>query len=344
MPLTLRSSPHSTGAQSTGHMMRLVLMALMPALVVRSLCFGWGTLIQLLWCSLVAVGAEAVLLRLRQRAPVFYLRDASALVTAALLALSLPPGLPWWCSLIGTAFAIVFGKQLYGGLGNNPFNPAMLGYVLLLISFPLQMSTWPAPAGTGQPYQPLLDSLYQIFGGQAVDGWTMATPLDLVRNNTSLTMDELRAAHSQLSGLAGTGWMAVNLACLAGGLWLLRKKVIAWQAPLGMLTGLGLLSLLFWNGRGSGSHGSPLFHWLSGGTMLGAFFIVTDPVSGPASRRGQWLFGLGVGLLTYVIRAFGGYPDALAFATLLMNMTAPAMDYWIRPRTLGHGRHLQEKR
>ena len=344
MPLEHRSSPHSTTSNKTDRMMLLVLIALLPALCVRTFCFGWGTPITLLWCSLIALGSEAVLLALRRRAPLFYLRDKSALVTAWLLALSLPPDLPWWCSLIGTSFAMVFGKHIYGGLGQNPFNPAMLGYVLLLISFPLPMSSWSPADGTGHPWLTFSDSLQLIFLGKPIDGWTMATPLDLLRNNNTLTLPELWSTHRQLSGLVGPGWLPVNLACLAGGLWLLKKKVIQWQAPVGMLAGLAIMSLIFWNGSGSASRGSPLFHWFSGGTMLCAFFIVTDPVSGTSTRRGQLLFGLGAGLLTYTIRAFGGYPDALAFATLLMNMSAPAMDYWIRPRTLGHGPHLKERR
>ncbi|WP_372866575.1 RnfABCDGE type electron transport complex subunit D, partial [Pseudomonas sp.] len=262
----------------------------------------------------------------------FFLKDYSALVTAVLLALALPAYSPWWLTLIATGFAIVFGKQLYGGLGQNPFNPAMLGYVVVLISFPVEMTSWPALHSVG-----LLDGLQHIFGLAALpDGWTQATALDVIKINKSLTMDELWAQNPAFGRFGGAAAEAVNLAFLAGGLYLLYKRVFTWHAPVGMLASLALMSLLFWHGSGSDSNGSPLFHLLTGATMLGAFFIVTDPVSGATSNRGRLIFGAGVGVLVYVIRAWGGYPDAVAFAVLLMNLAAPTIDYYTRPRTYGH--------
>ncbi|WP_281648500.1 electron transport complex subunit RsxD [Parendozoicomonas sp. Alg238-R29] len=336
MALIRQTSPHTLGQNQTNNIMRLVMMALVPALAVQVGFFGWGALINLIWCSLVALGSEALVLILRKRPLAFYLKDGSALVTAWLLAMAIPPGSPWWLSLMGVSFAIVFGKQLYGGMGQNPFNPAMLAYVLLLISFPLEMTSWFAPQGAGLEITGFTDSLQAIFADHAIDGWTMATPLDVVRENKSLTIAELWLEKPQLSGMTGTGWFWINLAFLAGGLFLLKQKVISWHAPVGMLAGLGIMSLLFWNGTGSESHGSPIFHLFSGAAMMGAFFIVTDPVSGATSNKGRLLFGLGVGVITYIIRAWGGYPDGVAFATLLMNMAAPAIDYWTQPRTYGH--------
>ena len=261
----------------------------------------------------------------------FFLRDGSALVTAVLLALALPPYSPWWLTLISTGSAIVFGKQLYGGLGQNPFNPAMIGYVVVLVSFPVEMTTWPVPHSVG-----VCAGLQHILGIASLpDGWAQATALDVLKVNKSLTVDELWA-NPAFGHFGGIGSEVVNLAFLAGGLFLLHKRLFSWHAPVGMLAALAVMSLLFWNGSGSDSHGSPLFHLLSGATMLGAFFIVTDPVSGATSNQGRLIFGAGVGVLVYVIRAWGGYPDAVAFAVLLMNLAAPTIDYYTRPRTYGH--------
>lgn len=334
MALPRFSSPHATGANRTQKVMLQVLAALAPGALALIALYGVGTLFNLLWCSAVALGTEALMLHLRKRPLAVFLKDGSALVTAVLLALALPPYAPWWLSLLASAFALVFGKHLYGGLGQNPFNPAMLGYVVVLVSFPLEMTRWPSPdAGLG-----LVDGLSRILGLGAPppDAWAGATALDVLKNNHSLTIDELVAQSTAFGHVGGRGVELVNLAFLAGGLFLLWRKLFTWHAPLGMLGGLFVMSLLFWNGSGSDSHGSPLFHLFSGAAMLGAFFIVTDPVSGATSNRGRLVFGLGVGIVTYVIRAWGGYPDGVAFAVLLMNLAAPTIDYYTRPRTYGH--------
>jgi electron transport complex protein RnfD len=331
MALPRITSPHATGSNRTQQVMLQVLLACVPGAIVLTWLFGSGTLFNLLWASACALGFEAAILALRKRPIGFYLRDYSALLSGVLLALALPPYAPWWLTLVAVGFAIVFGKQLYGGLGQNPFNPAMLGYVVVLISFPLPMSTWPAPHSIG-----LLDGLQQIFGSSPQpDGWAQATALDALKTNKRLTVAELWVSNPAFGWLAGKGVELVNLAFLLGGLYLLRKRLITWHAPLAMLAALFLMSLLFWNGSGSDSHGSPLFHLFSGATMFGAFFIVTDPVSGATSTRGRLIFGAGVGVLLYIIRAWGGYPDALAFAVLLMNLCAPTIDYFTRPRTYG---------
>lgn len=333
MALPRLSSPHATGANRTQKVMLQVLAALAPGALVLIALYGVGTLFNLLWCSAVALGTEALMLRLRKRPIEVFLKDGSALVTAVLLALALPPYAPWWLTLLATAFALVFGKHLYGGLGQNPFNPAMLGYVVVLVSFPLEMTRWPSPdTGLG-----LVDGLSRILGlGAPPDAWAGATALDVLKNNHSLTIDELLAQSAAFGHFGGKGVELVNLAFLAGGLYLLWRKLFTWHAPAGMLGALFVMSLLFWNGSGSDSHGSPLFHLFSGASMLGAFFIVTDPVSGATSNRGRLAFGIGVGVITYVIRAWGGYPDGVAFAVLLMNLAAPTIDYYTRPRTYGH--------
>lgn len=331
MALPRITSPHATGSNRTQRVMLLVLAATLPGVIVLTWLYGAGTLINLCWASAVALGFEALLLKVRQRPVQFFLRDGSALVTAVLLALALPPYSPWWLTLIATGSAIVFGKQLYGGLGQNPFNPAMIGYVVVLVSFPVEMTTWPVPHGVS-----LGSGLQHILGIAALpDGWSQATALDTMKLNKSLTVEELWA-NPAFGHFGGIGSEVVNLAFLAGGLFLLHKRLFSWHAPVGMLAALAVMSLVFWNGSGSNSNGSPLFHLLSGATMLGAFFIVSDPVSGATSTLGRLMFGAGVGILVYVIRAWGGYPDGVAFAVLLMNLAAPTIDYYTRPRTYGH--------
>lgn len=331
MALPRITSPHATGTNRTQRVMLLVLAATLPGVVVLTWLYGAGTLINLLWASALALGFEAAILKMRQRPVQFFLRDGSAVVTAVLLALALPPYSPWWLTLIAVGSAIVFGKQLYGGLGQNPFNPAMVGYVVVLVSFPLEMTSWPFPHAVG-----LLDGIQHIFGlAPLADGWSHATALDVLKTNKSLTLDELWQNRA-FGHFGGIGAEVVNLAFLAGGLFLLSKRMFTWHASAGMLAALAVMSLLFWNGSGSDTNGSPLFHLLSGATMLGAFFIVTDPVSGATSNRGRLIFGIGVGILVYVIRTWGGYPDGVAFAVLLMNLAAPTIDYYTRPRTYGH--------
>lgn len=345
MALARMTSPHAHGSNHTQSLMLWVLAATLPGVASMTWFFGWGTLINILLASCFALGFEALMLSLRQRPLAFFLRDGSALVTAWLLALALPPLAPWWLVLVATGCALVLGKHLYGGLGQNPFNPAMLGYVVVLISFPVEMTSWPAWRGIEQLVPELhatlglTDALRHVFQPgslAALDGWSMATPLDVVKNNSSLSMDELRAQQPVFGTLAGHAWEWVSLAYLAGGALLLYKRIFSWHAPLGMLAALALMSLLFWGGSGSNSNGSPVFHLLSGATMLGAFFIITDPVSGATSKLGRLIFGCGVGVLVYVIRAWGGYPDAVAFAVLLMNLAAPTIDYYTTPRTYGH--------
>jgi len=334
MTLTRITSPHAKGGNRTQRVMLLVLAACAPGALALTWLFGIGTLVNLLWASLVALGVEAAILKIRQRPLGFYLSDGSALVTAVLLALALPPYAPWWLTLVAVGFAIVFGKQLYGGLGQNPFNPAMLGYVAVLISFPVEMTSRPKPHGVG-----LLDGLQQIFGlAQLPDGWSQATALDSLKINKSLTMDELWAANPAFGKVGGAAVEWVNAAFLLGGMFLLHKRLISWHAPVGMLAALTVMSLLFWHGSGSDSNGSPLFHLFTGATMLGAFFIVTDPVSGATSNLGRLIFGAGVGILVYIIRTWGGYPDGVAFAVLLMNLAAPTIDYYSRPRAYGHSK------
>jgi electron transport complex protein RnfD len=310
-------------------MMR-VLLATVPGLLVLFWFYGWGLLINLLLAASSALAVEATVMLLRKRALMPTLLDGSALVSATLLAIALPAYCPWWLTVSAATSALLFGKHLYGGVGSNPLNPAMLGYALVLVTFPQQMTQWPAPHSLH-----LIDGLQQIFGldnGLTPDAWVQATALDSVRINKSLTMAELFGTHPAFGAFGGRGVEWVNLAFLAGGAFLLQQRVFSWHAPVGMLVSLFVISLLGWNGSGSDSNGSPLFHLFTGATMLGAFFIVTEPVSGAKSAPARLLFGAGVGVLTYLIRAWGGYPDGVAFAVLLMNLSVPALERFVAAR------------
>lgn len=335
------SSPHAHKPYSTSKLMLEVVLATIPGVIALSYFFGWGTLINILWASALAIGMEALVMFVRRRPIGFYIKDYSALVTALLLALSIPPYCPWWITAIGIFFAIVVAKHAYGGLGYNPFNPAMVGYVVLLISFPVQMTIWTTPStlldSTSMPG--FIESLQIVFaGGQLVDGLTAATALDVFKQNDALMVEQLYSQTPMFAQgmMAAVGYEWVNIAFLLGGIYLLTRKIYTWHAPVGMLLTLFVLSACFYDGGSSASPGSPLFHLFSGATMLGAFFIITDPVSGCTSNRGRFIFGCGVGLLVYIIRLNGNYPDAVAFGVLLMNFAAPLLDYYTQPRTYGH--------
>lgn len=328
------SSPHTTDKSHTNTIMRRVILACVPALLVSCYFFSIGPLLNVILAVTFGLALEALMLKLRKRPIAFALNDGSITVTTVLLGLALPPFSSWWLILVAVGFAVVFGKHIFGGLGQNPFNPAMVGYVVVLISFPVEMTSWPASHSISAAA-----GLQHVFLGTPwLDGWSQATALDTLKNNNSLTVSEL------WSQFQGAGWVSsrsselINLAFLLGGIYLIYKKIITWHAPVGMLAALFLMSLVFWNGSGSASNGSPLFHLFSGATMLGAFFIITDPVSGATSVIGRLLFGISVGVWVYIIRVWGGYPDAVAFSVLLLNLCAPTIDYFTRPRTYGHNK------
>lgn len=342
MSLMQISSPHTHGPMSTAKVMAWVLAALLPGTVAMLYFFGIGVLINLLLASATALACEAMVLRLRRRPLMFYLSDGSALVTAALLALALPAYCPWWVVVIGSGFAIVIAKQLYGGLGYNLFNPAMVAYVVLLIAFPVQMTAWPTPAGLeGASVPGVAEALKEVFThSEGIDGYTSATPLDLLRHNEGLMLSQVYQDNALFTQgkLAGFGFDIINAAFLLGGLVLLARGIFSWHTPVAMLASLGLMAALFYDGGSSTSGGSALFHWFSGATMLGAFFIATDPVTSATSKTGRLIFGAGIGVLVFCIRHWGNYPDAVAFAVLLMNFAAPFIDYYTLPRTYGHER------
>ena len=334
MSLLRVTSPHASGLKKVSEVMRDVLLATVPGILVMTWFFGPGTLINLILGGSVALAVEYGVMALRGRDPRVAISDLSVLVTATLLCIALPPYAPWWLIVIGVLTAVLLGKQVFGGLGYNPFNPAMVGYVVLLISFPVQMSSWAVPRELGA-VPGIAEALQRVFLPGSIDALTGATPLDLLRQNTGLLFDDLMKTRPELSGWAGVGWFEVNLAFLAGGLWLLYRRVFTWHAPIAMLATLALCALMGFDGGSSQSGGSALFHLFSGASMFAAFFIITDPVSSAVSNRGRLIFGALIGLLVYLIRVLGNYPDAVAFAVLILNFCAPFIDHYTQPTVYG---------
>jgi electron transport complex protein RnfD len=342
-PQTVATGPHTPPAAAVPVVMRRVLYALVPAAICHVWYFGYGLLINFTIGAIPAPVSEAAVLYLRRRPVEPALSDGSAIVTAALLAFAIPPLTPWWIPAIGSAAAIVLAKQLYGGLGKNLFNPAMVGYAIILLSFPVEMTQWlpPRMGDIDYTHLGLISHLgYALTGalpeGLTVDALTRATPLDLVRDGlrSAQTFGEVRA-NSLFGDLGGRGWEWVGNFLILGGLYLLYRGVIRWHIPVAMLAGLiipaAILGLIY-----PDTYASLEFHLFSGATLLGAFFIATDPVSAAATVRGRLIYGAGIGLVTFAIRTWGGYPDGVAFAVLLMNAAVPLIDRYTRPRVFGH--------
>ena len=290
--------------------------------------------------SITALACEAAMLSLRKYPVRPFLLDGSALVTAWLLALYMPPLAPWWLIVGATAFAIVIAKHLYGGLGNNLFNPAMVGYAVMIISFPVQMTQWLAPDMLAQMHLSFTQVLQYIFNGALPDGvkldaLTMATPFDTLKTQLQLQHTVNEITRMPIFGaVGGKGGEMIALWYLAGGLYLWQQRIITWHIPIAFLAGLFITGGLF-HIADADRYISPWFHFMTGGTLLCAFFIATDPVSGATTPKGKLVFGAGIGFLTYIIRTLGGYPDGIAFAVLIMNICVPLIDAYTQPRVFG---------
>lgn len=341
MRLRTLSSPHIHLNRSVTQVMQTVIIALIPGACALVWFFGVGVIINCVIAILVAMLAEAICLLLRQRALTASLSDGSVIVTALLLGLALPPTSPWWMTTIGTAFAVLFGKHLYGGLGFNPFNPAMLGYVLLLISFPREMTAWLPPRELASVSLSHLDLAKGIVTGNfgiALDAITSATPLDSYRVQSSLELSETEIyQRDEFGRIGGMGWEWVNFGFLVGGLWLIQQRIIGWQIPVSLIGTLAVCGLIA-NAVAPNLYLDPLTHLFSGATMIGAFFIATDPITASTTVKGRLIYGAGIGLLIFIIRTWGGYPDAVAFAVLLLNIAAPTIDHYTQPRVFGDSR------
>ena len=339
MLLNTPGSPHIHAKTSVSAIMLNVVLALVPAMVAHVWFFGWGILVHMFIAATTALLTEAFILYLRKKPISPALLDGSALVTAILIAFCIPPLAPWWISLTGTAFAIVIAKHLYGGLGYNPFNPAMVGYAMLLISFPREMTAWLSPDTVSQFGLSITDTFTTVFTGHAkLDAVTMASPLDTVKTELARGQTISYLSQETLSGVfSGEGWGWCNIAFLLGGAYLLYKKIIHWHIPVAVLSGLVVFSAFFYI-IDNEHYLSPLMHIFSGATMICAFFIATDPVTASTTPKGRLIYGAGIGILIYIIRTWGGYPDAVAFAVLLMNIAVPTIDHYTKPCVFGKER------
>ncbi len=340
MSMDFITPPYLTQNVSVRRVMLQVLAALLPGVAVYVWLLGPAVLVQLGIATITALVAEAGMLALRRRPLAPFLGDGSAIVTAWLIALAFPQMAPWWLIVVGTAFAIVVAKHLYGGLGQNPFNPAMVAFAVCIVAFPALMSQWPPVTPSLNMGHDWSQHLALIFGqAPRVDAFTGATPLDTLK--TALKLGEGRSTVATITAdaavfgtLAGRGLEWVAAAYLLGGLWLLWRGIIGWHVPVAFLAGVAALAGALWLALPAG-FANPLFHLFSGGTMLGAFFIATDPVSGSTTPRGKLIFGFAAGVLAYIIRVFGGYPDGVAFAVLLLNLCVPIIDLYTQPPIFG---------
>jgi electron transport complex protein RnfD len=319
-----------------------VLIALLPGLAAYVMFFGVGILIQLVLASVTALIGEAAMLALRKKPLALFLSDGSALVTAWLIALTFPPIAPWWLITLATLFAIIIVKHLYGGLGQNPFNPAMVAFCIMIVAFPQLMSQWPAAdilGGVAHLAEPL-DLIFGTTATRPLDAVTAATSLDTLRtalhsNHTAATVASVTHNNPAFGTLGAKGWEWVAGGYLLGGLWLIQQRIITWHIPASFIATLAAIATLaHW--IAPTQQAGAMFHLFSGAAMLGAFFIATDPVSGATTPRGKLIYASGIALMTWVIRNFGAYPDGVAFATILLNILAPLIDRYTQPPVFGH--------
>ncbi|MBS3953180.1 MAG: RnfABCDGE type electron transport complex subunit D [Methylomicrobium sp.] len=340
------TGPHTTENLSIGGIMRQVIYALIPATLFGLYLFGWPAINLFLITLFSALFFEYFCLKLADKPALPALKDSSALLTAWLLAMSLPPWAPWWVGVIGAGMAIILGKQVYGGLGQNLFNPAMLARVALLISFPLELTTWANVAPWLSETAPdFKTGLHITFMGlDTIDGSTGATVLGYVKTELSQKhplsvslADIYNANNAWLGFMRGSLSETSAILLILGGGWLLFKKIITWHIPLSIIVSVALISAVF-HTLNPEIYLSPSVHLSSGALMCAAFFIATDYVTSPNTPVGQLIFGSACGLLIFTIRTWGGYPEGAAFAILLMNAFTPLIDHYVKPRIYGRDR------
>lgn len=323
--LAVSPSPHVHSGESTSRLMYNVVLALIPALAVTIFYFGVGALVVTAISVIACLGFEFLIQKylLKVKPSV---TDGSALVTGLLLAFNLPSNLPWWIVVIGALVSIGIGKMSFGGLGNNPFNPALVGRVFLLISFPVQMTSWPLPIQSRMAY---------------MDAVTGATPLAIVKEGLSKgeVMSHIADKipnHMQLfmGAMGGSLGEIAAFALLIGFLWMLLSKVITWHIPVSIISSIAVFTGILWLINPE-TNADPIFHLLTGGVMLGAIFMATDYVTSPMHPKGMWIFGIGIGVITVIIRVWGAYPEGVSFAILIMNAFVPLINRYMKPKRFG---------
>jgi electron transport complex protein RnfD len=308
--LVVSSSPHLLIEQSIPKIMHNVVLALVPAMLASIYYFGYRAAVLIITCVVASVITEVIFQKARKQTVTAY--DGSAIITGILLALTLPPSFPVYGAIIGSVFAIGIGKQVFGGLGFNIFNPALLGRAFLQATYPVLITTWSEP-----------------FKG-AVDAVSAATPIALMKFESQLTP----IADLFTGSVAGSLGETSVIAILIGGLFLRYKGYVNWKLPLGYLGSIAAFGAIFWL-MDPAKYPSPLFHIFAGGAMLGAWFMVTDMVTSPVTPKGQWIFVIGAGFLVVIIRLFGGLPEGVMYSILLMNSIVPLLNRWTRPKVFG---------
>lgn len=326
--LTVAPSPHIHSGQSVEKLMYGVIIAMIPALLVSVLFYGIGAIAVTLISVTSCVMFEFLIQRFILKTPV-RISDGSAIVTGLLLAFNLPSNMPWWIILIGALVSIGIGKMTFGGLGNNPFNPALVGRVFLLLSFPVQMTSYPVPKGLSTAYI------------SNIEGFTGSTPLGILKEGlkqgTPLSdlMKEVPSHLDLFTGkLGGSMGEIAGAAIVLGLIYMLIRKIITWHIPVSVILSVfiftGILHLVH-----PVEYADPLFHILTGGLLLGAIFMATDYVTSPMTPPGMIIFGVGIGVITVVIRVFGAYPEGVSFAILIMNGFVPLINRYIKPKRFG---------
>jgi electron transport complex protein RnfD len=323
--LNISPSPHFHGKETTRNLMLGVVIALMPALFISVFYFGIGAVIVTATSISSCILFEYLIQRFILKKPIS-VTDGSALVTGLLLAFNLPSNIPVFVIILGSLVAIGIAKMTFGGLGNNPFNPALVGRVFMLISFPVQMTSWPVPAGITSGY---------------TDAITGATPLAIlkegIKNGESLSqlMEKVPTTIQMLIGkMGGSIGEVAAIALLLGFGYMLYKKIITWHIPVSVIGSVAVFTTILWLINPE-SNASPVFHILTGGLLLGAIFMATDYVTSPMNKKAMIIYGCGIGILTVIIRVWGAYPEGVSFAILIMNAFVPLMNAYIKPKRFG---------
>ncbi len=317
--LLLESSPHFRGQDSVPKIMYSVILSLLPAVLASIYFFRWRALLLYACCILGGLATEALFLWIRKK-PMHSLWDGSVIITGVLLAMTLPPDLSLDSAVIGAVVAVGLGKHVFGGLGHNIFNPALVGRAFLQTALPVAMTTWTAPAAL------------------SVDAVTFATPLGNLKFDAALLEGTLTPVKDLFWGNVGGSLGETSaIALLIGAAFLFYKKAIDWKIPTGIILSLTVFTGIFWL-VSPDTYATPLFHLMAGGMILGAFFMATDMVTSPITPRGTWIYALGIGLLVGLIRLFGGLAEGVMFSILFMNMFVPLLNRFSRPRILGEGR------